>query len=155
MGAETLQIWSSIIVAKVVRVLVIIVVWVLVIWVLLVFVIWVLLVIVVILVVFVVVFVLFVVFVFLLVGIGIGVVVIVIVVVIVVIRGKWKRKTTLLMWQRKVVTCGNEPMAPSAMLAASAKIGKCPWFNSLTLLAMMVGARCGGGIASHLLARVS
>ena len=41
-------------------------------------------------------------------------------------------------------------MAPSVVLVAFGEIGIHQCFNSLTLLATTVGARCGGSDASHL-----
>jgi hypothetical protein len=52
-------------------------------------------------------------------------VVIVVVVILVVVRGRWGKVTTLAMRQMKVITGGNEPMAPSGALVALGEIGKC------------------------------
>ena len=41
-------------------------------------------------------------------------------------------------------------MAPLVVLIALGEIGVHQYFDSLTLLAMIVGARCGGSDASHL-----
>ncbi len=50
---------------------------------------------------------------------------VVVVVVLVVVRGRWGKVITLAMWQKKVVTGGNGPMAPLVVLVASGEIGKC------------------------------
>ena len=46
-------------------------------------------------------------------------------VILAVVRGRWGKVTTLAMWQKKVVTGGNGPMAPSGVLIVSGEIGKC------------------------------
>ncbi len=51
--------------------------------------------------------------------------VLVVVVVLVVVRWSWGKMMTLAMWQKKVVTGGNGPMAPLGVLIASGEIGKC------------------------------
>ena len=44
-------------------------------------------------------------------------------------------------------------MAPSVVLVALSEISVRQYFNSLTLLTMTVGARCGGSDAPHYLVR--